>query len=165
LDRPGTPPYRRGARIRSQAARGGRRARDGTRGSFAHARGTGEVLSALWNNSRPRHLWPARRDSGGCDLLRHPHPGHTSHHTRGRDDGFGVALHSHRWRPSISHQGGGRGNLRARRAAPRTPGVTPALHDNDAGPGALIQPTNSSTAQASSSPWPPYSGYFSSPKS
>ena len=30
LDRPGSPPYRRGPRIRPQAPRGGRRARDGT---------------------------------------------------------------------------------------------------------------------------------------
>src|SRR5215211_7581727 len=141
LDRPGTPPYRPGARIRPQAARGGRRERDGARGSLAHARGTAEIVSALRNNTRPRYLWPARRDSGGRDLLRHAHLRYSFRYTRRRDAGFGVGLHPHRWRPSISHQGRDRGNLRARRAAPRTPGQPLALHDDDAGRGAGIQST------------------------
>src|SRR5215208_7538104 len=102
LDRTGTPPYRCGARIRPQAARGGRRAGDGTRGSIAHARGTGEIVPALWDNSRPRHLWPARRDTGGRDLLPHPHLRHASHDTRRRYDRPDLALHPHRRRPYIS---------------------------------------------------------------
>ena len=141
MDRPATPPYRRGPRIRPQAARGGSRAGYGTRRSLAHARKTGEIFSALGDNPRPRHLGPARRDTCGRNLLRHPHLRRTSHHTRGPDDGFDVGLHPHRRCSSFSHQGRGRGYLRARRPAPRTPGLSPALHDNDAGPGALIQPT------------------------
>ena len=52
-----------------------------------------------------------------------------------------LALHPHRRCSSISHQGWGGGNLRARRAAPRTPGLPLALHEYDACPCAGIQST------------------------
>jgi hypothetical protein len=47
----------------------------------------------------------------------------------GPDDSFAVGLHPHRRCPTFSHQGRCRGDLRARRVAPRTPGVTLALYE------------------------------------